>query len=263
MSGQNALIREINNDGTKILSRSCGCTSLETFRAEAEFVHLPTCRFGTGGVSLRVKTAMRALSTLIVVLTVASVSQGQIGVEQIVRSGDRPAITIKVDTSLGYLGKTALDVEGLAKAEQYWFGEVENGILVRAFIVHFEHFNDDNKNIFRYPQNRLAKIGNHQYTHNVWAQPGFDMFELPEVAALLRKRGIQAGRDWLLNRYVRVVDKHNKAELILFYIEPLGNFGEAVRELAPRNLGVKSAGAQQIDAEMVKRANAAFTLARG
>lgn len=154
------------------------------------------------------------------ILLGSSGSQPQRTVEQRVHSAANPALTVRVDPSLPYLGRVELDVRGVAVAEQFYFAKIAGGKLGPTVVVHFEHFLPDNDRTFGYPTFRMTTLGSHEYLHQQWPAAEFEMFGLEPVKQMLASRGVTAEASWLINRYARVVDEAGKHELLLFYLEP-------------------------------------------
>lgn len=141
-------------------------------------------------------------------------------VEQTVRSSTLPRVAVRVDPALPYLGRVEFDVNGRARAEQFFFAEITDGTLGRTLVVHFEHFLPSNDFTFEYPTLRMVTLGKHDYLHQTWAMAGRGLLERPAVSELLTRRGVRVEPDWFLNRYARVVDAARKHELLIFYLEP-------------------------------------------
>lgn len=142
-------------------------------------------------------------------------------VGQTLISESLPKLKIKVDPSLKYLGRVEMDaMEGIAKVEQFFFGRVKQGKLGKMLIVHFEHALPTNDFTFGYPRLRMATLGKHEFLNQTWAIKDYGLLKRNKVKEFLAKNGLQAEPDWLVNRYVRVVDENKKHELILFYMEP-------------------------------------------
>jgi hypothetical protein len=150
---------------------------------------------------------------------------------QIVVSNKNPAIHIKVDTSLHYIGTIESNVDSTAKFQEFVFGNIENGHLGRTFIVHFEHFLTSNFLTFNYPRFRMAIIGKYEYLHQIWYLKDPEIFKIKELSALLNEKGLLVEPEWLMNRYVRVVDRNSKNELILFYLEPGSIVSSDIKEI--------------------------------
>ena len=197
-----------------------------------------------------------ALLTLLIFLGTAPMLAAQRRVEQTIHSDTLPRVSVSVDPSLGYLGRLELDVAGRARAEQHLFGEVVEGRLGRALIVHFEHFLPDNPHTFEYPRLRMARLGRHEFLHQTWPLPDWDLFRLPEMVNFLERRGLQAGTDWIVSRYVRVVSNDRKHEFIIFYLEPGSTLSIPVADLRP---GGQARGEwAAVERGLIERAAAAF-----
>jgi hypothetical protein len=165
--------------------------------------------------------------------TLGSPLHAQRHVTQAIRSDTLPRITVEVAPGLTYLGQVGLDVGGRARAEQHLFGEVRAGRLRRAVIVHFEHFLPDNTHVFEYPRLRMTRLGRHEYLHQTWPLPDWELFRRPEMTTFLAQRGVTAGTAWIVSRYVRVVSDDRKHEFILFYLEDGEALGVPIAELRP------------------------------
>lgn len=183
---------------------------------------------------------------------------------QTVHSDANPAIAVHVDPSLPFLGRTELDVRGRARAEQYFFADVQDGKLGRTVIVHFEHFLPTNEYTFGYPTFLMVTLDNHEYLHQRWPIPRFELLTLEPVKAMLAAANVTAEEGWLSNRYARVVDEAGKYELLLFYLEPASSSPVPIDLLAAEAQpnGVPPASGQwaTIAAGLAERARAAFTV---
>lgn len=177
-------------------------------------------------------------------------------VEQTIHSDRLPRVSVTVDPELGYLGRIDLDVGGRARAEQHLFGKVTGGRLARAVIVHFEHFLPDNPHTFEYPRLRMIRLGRHEFLHQTWPLPDWELFRLPEMVNFLAQRGIEAGTDWIVSRYVRVVSEDRKHEFIIFYMEAGTSLHPPVADLRPE--GPARSQWPAIEAGLIERAAAAF-----
>lgn len=197
--------------------------------------------------------------TLVLQLGVVPLLAAQRRVEQTIRSDTLPRVSVTVDPSLGYLGRLELDVGGRARAEQHLFGEIVEGRLGRALIVHFEHFLPGNDHTFDYPRLRMARLGGHEFLHQTWPLPDWDLFRLPEMVRFLAQRGIEAETDWIVSRYVRVVSEDRKHEFIIFYLEPGRGLPMPVADL--RADGRARARWPEIERGLIDRAEAAFEVA--
>ncbi|MGE5925827.1 MAG: hypothetical protein ACM357_00620 [Gemmatimonadota bacterium] len=188
-------------------------------------------------------------------LSLASPLDAQRRIEQTILSDTLPRVSVSVDPALGYLGRIDLDVGGRAMAEQHLFGELRDGRLARAVIVHFEHFLPGNAHTFEYPRLRMARLGRHEFLHQTWPLPDWELFRLPEMVRFLSSRGVTAGTDWIVSRYVRVVSDDRKHEFIIFYMEAGASLPMPVADLRP---GGRARGEwPAIEADLIQRAAAA------
>lgn len=182
--------------------------------------------------------------------------EAQRRVEQTIHSDTLPRVAVTVDPALGYLGRLELDVGGRARAEQQVFGELRDGRLARAVIVHFEHFLPGNDHTFEYPRLRMTRLGRHEFLHQTWPLPDWELFRFPEMVSFLDQRGIEAGTDWIVSRYVRVVSDDRKHEFIIFYLEAGASLRVAVADLRPE--GRARSEWPAIEQGLIARAAAAF-----
>jgi hypothetical protein len=140
-------------------------------------------------------------------------------VDHLVRSSALPEAEVRVSGDLAYLGPVRYPVGNGALVEAFVFADTADGQLRRAFVAHFEGYPDSVDGSFRYPRLEMATLGGHEYLNQTWAFRGFALFDLPAIRELLERHGIAVARDWLVDRYVRVVDPAEKHEVIFFYLE--------------------------------------------
>ena len=208
---------------------------------------------------------MRSLSAVVVAAGAAlAISAAPLAAQrrvvQAVESDSLPRIRVEVDPAFGYLGRVDLDVAGAATAEQHLFAEVTAGVLGRMVIVHFERWNPGSANSFEYPRLRMDTLGGEEYLHQLWPLPAFDLFKRPELVAFLTAKGLRAGDDWLMSRWVRAVDPAKKHEIILFYLEPGDASPVPVRDLVRD--GAQRARWTDIEKELDARSRRAFRVVR-
>lgn len=182
-------------------------------------------------VKRRVKTL--PLLALLFALPLASsqAQQPQRDISLTIRSQALPAITIKVDPAMSYLGHVTHTVmKGRATAHEYIFAEDHGGQLARIFIAHFEGANPGVDLQFTYPRFRMEKLGSNEYLHQSWADGAFTLFDEPDIAFLFSARRITLPKAWLIDRYVRAVDPEKHNEVIFFYLEPAKGLPGPVEE---------------------------------
>jgi hypothetical protein len=176
---------------------------------------------------------------------------------QTIESASLPKISISVSPKLSFLGSGKFDVRGIAAAEQFVFAEADRGVAKRVFIAHFEHWLPTNTNIFDYPKLRQAKVGSHEYLHQIWYIEKPQLLHSGLVSSLLKQRGLSAEDNWMMNRYVRAVDEAKRHEIILFYLEPASSFPKEASEFKP---GPPVENLPQFLIDFVGRANTTFSV---
>jgi hypothetical protein len=139
-----------------------------------------------------------------------------------------PKLTLRLDKRLRYLGSFPFDIKGIAGGYRYLWGQADNGKhLTRLFIVQKEGFYADNSETYRYPTRSPARLGQHEYQHNVWIydndqsaaeQPGN---ESDLTRRFLREHGWGWEPQSVMSRFARIAGDAKKDEIIFFYFEPL------------------------------------------
>jgi hypothetical protein len=130
-----------------------------------------------------------------------------------------PRLQVQVSPEFTYLGEIRFPVDTVAMARQFVYGIADAGRLLRAVIVHFEHFLPSQNRTFVYPRLRMTRLGSEDYLHQTWAFGDLSLFRQPELIALLQRHHLTAGPRWVVDRYVRAVPENPKYEVILFYLE--------------------------------------------
>lgn len=187
----------------------------------------------------------------------------QRSVAQTVRSSALPRITVEIDPSFVYLGRgAARAMEDSAEFERFVFGEVREGRLVRAAIVHFERFLPGREGAFNYPSFRMVRLGGEEYLHQIFPIADGDFWQRPDLAALLSTRGITAGNSWLMGRYVRAVGPDRRHEVIVSYLEAEDLVGRNMAELEPLMPpnNVAHPAAQDLERAFIERQNRAVRI---
>jgi hypothetical protein len=81
----------------------------------------------------------------------------------------------------------------------------------------------------------MKKIGAYEYLHQIFYVKDFTLLQTKELVDLFKNKGLDYESNWMLNRYVRAVDKELKYEMILFYLEPVSSFSEEIRDEAEKS----------------------------
>jgi hypothetical protein len=149
---------------------------------------------------------------------VAAPASAQRGATHFVRSDTLPRLEIDVSANFAWLGDITFQVDTLV-ARQVVYGIADDGVLVRALIIHFEHFLPGQPGSFAYPQGPVVQLGGQDYLHQAWAFGDLALFHQPELVAVLQKYYLTAGTRWVMDSYVRVVPDNPQYEAIIFYLE--------------------------------------------
>jgi hypothetical protein len=152
-------------------------------------------------------------------LCLAAPASAQKGATHFVNSDALPALAIEVSPEFAWLGDITFPVDTVAVARQVIYGVDDDGVLVRALIIHFEHFLPGLPQTFVYPTTPTVQLGGKPYLHQAWAFGDLDLFHQPELVAVLQKYYLTAGTRWVMDRYVRVVPENPQYEVIIFYLE--------------------------------------------
>jgi hypothetical protein len=196
---------------------------------------------------------------LIVLLLLVGVASAQRTFENhTLRSESLPEISIHISPDLTYFGQLSIKVGDVAEAEEHVFAKTVHGKLRRVFIAHFEHFLPGNDHFFDYPHLRMANLGGQEYLHQTWALADFELFELPEMREFLKSHKIAAEANWLVDRYVRVVDEGRKHEVILFYLEAASENPAGIHYSGPNEPPPPQAPPPQAERKLIDRARHAF-----
>ncbi len=180
-------------------------------------------------------------------------------VEQIVRSTADPRIEIRIDPAFAYIGHIHRQaMGGKAEFDQYLFSETRGNQLGRTFIVHFEHVLPGVDFAFDYPRFDMVRLGRNEYLHQTWPLENWPLFQNDDMKRLLESRALTAPSRWLVNRYVRAVDKQRRAEIILFYVEPAGELPAPIADLGLG--GTQRALWEPIARALAARATTVFTI---
>jgi hypothetical protein len=163
--------------------------------------------------------AVSRLCLALLCLALPATAAAQKGATHFVRSDALPQLDIQVSDNFAWLGDITFPVDTVAVARQVVYGIADDGVLVRALIIHFEHFLPGLPNTFEYPPFPTVQLGGKDYLHQTWAFGDLGLFHQPELVALLQKYYLTAGTRWVMDRYVRVVPANPQYEVIIFYLE--------------------------------------------
>jgi hypothetical protein len=180
-------------------------------------------------------------------------------------SRDDPAIQIRVDPSLPYVGAFRFPLKGIACVERHVFAAVDGGRIRRLFIVQFEAILGESDEIYRWQVRTPEMLGGIPYQHDVFfADTSAEIREEPgaepaRTKLFLDSRGLKIDDEVMTSRFARVVGDERRHELIFFYTEPLAPTGLRVSEFPGG--GARTDAQKEIARALSERSKSAFSVA--
>jgi hypothetical protein len=156
--------------------------------------------------------------------------------DNVIESAQDPAVRIRVDPALRYIGPLRFVLKGVACVERHVFAETADRRVRRLFIAQFESFLEGSDEVYRWTVRNPVRLGDTDYQHNVffydetqaiWEEPEA---EAAKTRAFLESKGLKLDSELAMSRYARVVGEEKRKELILFYFEPLAGAGFRVAD---------------------------------
>lgn len=189
--------------------------------------------------------------------------------DNVLVSTDMPAIKLKVDDHMEYVGRLQFVLYNVAEADIFVFAEGDEGRrLKRWLVVQFEGFLDSNSHTYNYAMPTRFTLGSHEYMVDDYAANLKTMMaEEPadsdgaNVAALLRREGYTLPEDAIWSRFVRAVGEARRKELLIIYTEDLAPLGLAASDL-PANVPLPQEYAALTEG-LHKRALLTFSILEG
>lgn len=198
----------------------------------------------------------------------ASELQRTIEPGNILFSPENPRIRIKVDEALTYAGGITKTLSGIAEAEIHYFVVPDSANRInRSFHVQFEHFLPDNTETYTYELPETIRLGDHEYMHNPGSyavQMVFDTRPDSDMAAgynFLKRKRYELPDEVVYRRFVRVIGKDRRSEILLIYSENAALHGAPLADYAEG--GPAYDRAKALHEGMLQRALAAFTVIEG
>lgn len=197
--------------------------------------------------------------------TVTSTAPSVDAQRNIVTSSRDPALSIKVDLSLDYLGRHTIKIRDVASGERLIFADVQGGKAERLFILQFEGFNEGIDDAYRYDLSTSPEVAGYPWRSNAYAFNMADSIknnptaESASTAAFLEAQDIAYPEDWMMWRSLTVTTEDRRNELILFYIEDLAAAGASLNDLYDEN-GDSTEYWRGLMPDLEYRANTSFML---
>ena len=157
--------------------------------------------------------------------------------ENVLISEFLPAIKIKVDPAIKFVGSFPFKIQEIAAGERYVFAESKEKKIQRLVIAQFESFLPGSSEIYRYSFANAINMSGHQFNHSTFVFTNAEAKkENPEgeaalTASFLQKKGFEIPEAWIVSRFLTLGNESRKHELILFYQEDLKSAGRKIEEL--------------------------------
>lgn len=163
--------------------------------------------------------------SMLVVADVSAQAAGSV-TGRVFTSTDAPPLRLKLEKKLKFVGSHDFALYDRAKAEQFFFVEVEGKTIKRLLMLQFESFLPDAEGKYDYNEPHSAEIGGRRYFSNsetipdveaaLKALPGSD---IAKAADFLRNKGFKPMKSLKYQRFVRVLDDLKRSEFIILYVE--------------------------------------------
>ena len=159
--------------------------------------------------------------------------------DQVLTSQEMPEVRIEFDKGFKYAGGHSFILYGVANAEQHFFVDADKeGRVKRMYWVQFEGYLPGSTHTYRYKVNKTANIGGLEfiadaYARNLKGNPGRPDSDGARARAFLEGKGYRmASDDVLSQRLVHLVDEAKRNELMIIYMEDLGEMRLTAADLA-------------------------------
>ncbi|HUR37243.1 MAG TPA: hypothetical protein VM009_05465 [Terriglobales bacterium] len=188
-----------------------------------------------------------------------------------ITSAADPAITIKVDKDLRYVGSFAFTIKNVAGGERHiWVKADRNQRVQRMFILQFEGYFPGSPHRYNYSPRNITHLGANDYNSNGFLyddtayhreNPGN---EAEGTRKFLEALGYKLDAEQLLYRFYRALPdadlaKNNRNEFLIFYLEPMKELGITMKETTERQDSVRE---KQVVAAARQRALKAFQVVK-
>lgn len=188
-------------------------------------------------------------------------------VENTVVSEHDPALAIRVDPELAYLGRHAIRIRDVAAGERIVFVEHSAGDVKRMLILQYEGFLPGIDEQYRYNLSNSPVVAGYPFRSNAFA---FDLAisrrqnpggESVDTARFLEAKGLTFPNIWMMWRSLTVTDPARRNELIIFYVEAPENEQLTIADIYDPATDRSTKFWRGFTSGLERRANAAFQLA--
>ena len=140
-----------------------------------------------------------------------------------------PAATLEVTRGMEYAGAQIFELYGVATAEQHFFVERDGTRIKRLLWVQYEGYHPSNTHTYNYRDSTVAHSGR-SWHRRIGAIKAPETESRPDsdgarMRAYLRSKGWSMGPELIMERLVWILDSPARNELMLIYMEDLGDQG--------------------------------------
>lgn len=159
---------------------------------------------------------------------------------QVLTSKSLPAVRLSFDKAFKYIGSQNFVLYDVANAEQHFFVDADQqGNIKRLYWVQFEGYLPSNTHTYNYKSPKTVNIGGFDFFadasfRNTSGNLGRPDSDGNRMRAFIESKGYRmASPELMLQRLVTMVDKTNRDELMIIYMEDLSPYGVKSADLAP------------------------------
>ncbi len=159
---------------------------------------------------------------------------------QVLTSKSLPTVRLTFDKSFKYIGSQNFVLYEVANAEQHFFVDADaQGNIKRLYWIQFEGYLPSNTHTYNYKSPRTVNIGGFDFFadasfRNTSGNLGRPDSDGNRMRTFIESKGYRmASPELMLQRLVTMVDKTNREELMIIYMEDLTPFGVKAADLTP------------------------------
>ena len=190
------------------------------------------------------KRLLLAIGTLVLAFTALAQSNTAPPVSrtvsgQALKSKDTPAVRLEFDKAFKYAGGQSFVLYDVANAEQHFFVDADKeGRIKRFYWIQFEGYLPANTHTYKYTPTKVINIGGFDFIADAYPRSLKGNLGRPDsdgnrARAFLASKGFKmAGTEILSQRLVHLVDEAKRNELMIIYIEDLGDTGLNAADLS-------------------------------
>lgn len=164
---------------------------------------------------------------------------------RVLTSNGMPEISLKVEEPLDFLGDLRFTLNDAARVEVFLFAQPHGQTLQRLLVVQFESYLPDNSYRYQYDPMETITLGSSEYMTDGGALK-FDRVlrrrpegDIAHWLYWLKNKGYnhEHFNDMLYQRFVRVLDKSARSEILILYFENLERYELKADDLLKGGVG--------------------------